>query len=591
MSIDVSFQFRISLNRLCRIALGAGLALAAAAGGAQAQSAKPALKAEAARAKASSNDAAAYADYLAGRLAQLDHDWKTAGQRMRRAWEADRDDPELRHDALLLSIAGDDFSGAIEIARTVPADSGDASLAGFVLILDDLAQQRYAAATAKLSSRPQSGIERYVDPVLIAWAEAGRGNGANAMAAIGKLDGLEGVGEMKALQTAMLTDALGEHAKAAELYDKMLEGAPSAHALIKAAYFYLRQGNPAQAKAAIERLEPDGGSSSLRIEMLARLADKGRAPPASDATSGAADSLFELAAWLNEQKQTDIAALLYVRFALHLQPNYPSGQLLLAEIDRRWGRYEDGVASLVSVDPKSDLKSTADRLAMDMADKAGDAEAALKLGRESVKAHPEDIDLGLAYADLLREKSHFPEAIAAYDAVLPRIGDTSNRRGIVLYHRGIAYQQAHQWPKAETDLLEALKLRPDDPGVLNYLAFSWADQGINLDRARTMLERAVQLLPDDGAIIDSLGWVMFRAGDYDDAVKQLEHAVSLDTGDAVINDHLGDAYWRAGRQIEARSQWEKASHLTDDKSLGDQIRAKLRNGLEASATPRRASAD
>jgi Flp pilus assembly protein TadD len=103
-----------------------------------------------------------------------------------------------------------------------------------------------------------------------------------------------------------------------------------------------------------------------------------------------------------------------------------------------------------------------------------------------------------------------------------------------------------------------------------------------------MIERALSLVPDDGAIVDSLGWVMFRSGDYDDAVKQLERAVSLDGNDATINDHLGDAYWRAGRQIEARSQWEKAARFSDDKDLSEQIKAKLRDGLQPENPPKRA---
>jgi tetratricopeptide (TPR) repeat protein len=283
--------------------------------------------------------------------------------------------------------------------------------------------------------------------------------------------------------------------------------------------------------------------------------------------------------------------LLYVQLALHLKPDFASAQLLLAEVEQRWGRLDDAVATLMTVDQRADISGTADRLAMSIADKAGEAEAGLKIGQAAVKAHPEDIDLGLTYADLLRQKSHYTEAIAAYDAALSHVSQTSNRRGLALYHRGIAYQQAHQWPRAETDLLAALQLRPDDPGLLNYLAFSWADQGINLDRARTMLERAVQLVPDDGAIVDSLGWVMFRSGDFADAVTQLQHAVSLDIGDPVINDHLGDAYWRVGRLIEARSQWEKAARLSDDKALIEQIRVKLRDGLDPATTPRHASAN
>jgi tetratricopeptide (TPR) repeat protein len=528
-------------------------------------------------------------DYLAGRTAQLDRDWRTAGPLIRRAWETDPDDPGLRHDALLLSVAGGDFVGAAQVAHAVPADSSDMPLANFVLMIDDFAAGRYAQAETRLASAPAHGPDRYLGPILTAWSEVGRGRKAEALAALAQLDSAAGAGELRALQTAMVTDALGDRAQATELYDKIMASSPPLHAVTIAAEYYQRQGAIDKARAAIETLDADGASASFRSEMLARLADKSRLAPVPDPRSGGADALFSIAATLTSEKQADIAPLLYVQFALHVRPDFPSAQLLLAEIEQHFGRLDDAAAALAGVDEKSEVRATADRMAMAVLDKAGEADKAIKVGQAAVKAHPTDVDLLLTYADLLREKSHYPEAIAAYDAALAKISPTSNRKGVALYHRGIAYQQAKQWPHAETDLLAALQLRPDDPGLLNFLAFSWADQGINLDRARTMLERAIQLVPDDGAIVDSLGWVMYRSGDFDDAVKQLEHAVALDANDATINDHLGDAYWRAGRQLEARTQWEKASRLTDDKVLGEQIRIKLRDGLAQETPARRAS--
>jgi len=570
--------------RLSRISLLAGMALCVAAAG----HAEPTPPAKAAKQAAEQvEDRARVSDYLTGRAAQLDHDWATAGPAIRRAWESDRDDVGLRHDALLLSISGGDFAGALQVAKAIPADSTDAPLANFILTLDDFVAGRFAAAQAKLTGEPARGLDRYLTPVLTAWSEVGRGRKAEAMAALAQLDQLGGVDALRQLQGAMVSDALGDHAQAASTYDKILEGTPPLHAIILAAQFYQRQGDADKARKTIERIDPDGSSASLREEMLARLSDRSRVPPAPDARSGAADALFSIAASLIAEKQNDIAPLLYAQFALYLHPDFPSAELLLAEIDQRWGRLDGSAAALLAVNEKSEMRSTAERMAMSILDKAKEDDRALKVGQAGVKAHPADMDMLLSYADLLREKSKFPEAIAAYDTALAKIPPTSNRKGLTLYHRGIAYQQAHQWPHAETDLLAALQLRPDDPGLLNYLAFSWADQGVNLDRARTMLERAIQLVPDDGAIVDSLGWVMYRSGDYDEAIKQLERAVSLDANDATINDHLGDAYWRAGRQLEARTQWEKAERLSDDKTLSEQIRAKLKDGLDSVENPPR----
>jgi len=527
-------------------------------------------------------------DYLAGRAAQLEHDWRAAGVAIRRAWEADREDAQLLHEALLLSAAGGDFTGAVGVARAVPADSPDARLANFILTLDDLTEGRYDAAEAKLKPVEPRGLDRFLRPMLMAWSEVGRGRKAQAQEALAGLDQIEGASELRDLQGALLSDAFGDHAQAASLYDKILDGKPSDRAVVSAAWFYQRQGATDKARSAVEKLDPDGISASLRAEMLARLIGKARPPAAPDARAGAADGLYEIAKSMFSDQQRDLVPLLYTRFALHLRPNFPSAQILLAEIETKWGRLDDAVVSLLAIDDKSEFKSTGDRLAIVDLDRAGDTERAFKLGHDAVATFPADIDLRLTYADLLRQKSRFPEAAAQYDAALTKIAVTSNRRGLALYHRGIAYQEMHQWPHAEADLLAALQLRPDDPGLLNYLAFSWADQGINLDRARTMLERAIQLVPDDGAIIDSLGWVMFRAGDFEDAVKQLERAVALDADDATVNDHLGDAYWRVGREIEARAQWERAERLASDKALADQIRTKLRDGLREVTSPRHA---
>jgi tetratricopeptide (TPR) repeat protein len=525
-------------------------------------------------------------DYLAGRAAQLDRDWRAAGQYTRRAWQADKDNTGLRHDALLLSLAGGDFAGALEIAHAIPADSSDNELAMFVLAIDDFASGRYAAAASKLGTAPRAGINHYMIPLLAAWGAVGEGRKEAALSALAQLDGSPEIAAAIDLQKASILDTMGDHSQAGDIFARLLDNKPVVRAITAAAYFYERQGASDKARETIERLDVDGAQSSLRATMLARLGDRGRVPPPLDAKAGAAEVLLEVASTLTAQKQADVAPLLYAQFALHLRPNFPSAQLLVAQLDEHWGRFDDAADMLLAIDEKADFKSTADRLAMAMLERAKQTDKAQKIGQSAIKAFPQDIDLALFNADLLRQNQHYPEAIKAYSDLLAKIPPTSGRKGITLFHRGMAYQQSKQWPPAEADLQAALLLRPDDPAILNYLGFSWADQGVNLDRARTMIERALVLVPDDGAIVDSLGWVMFRSGDYEDAAKQLERAVSLLSTDATINDHLGDAYWRLGRQIEARAQWEKAARYSSDKDLSEQIKIKLRDGLQADATPK-----
>ncbi|TIT55568.1 MAG: tetratricopeptide repeat protein, partial [Mesorhizobium sp.] len=106
----------------------------------------------------------------------------------------------------------------------------------------------------------------------------------------------------------------------------------------------------------------------------------------------------------------------------------------------------------------------------------------------------------------------------------------------IFYQRGIAYERLKEWPKAEPNFRKALELQPDQPQVLNYLGYSWVDMNTNLKEGLEMIQKAVDLRPSDGYIVDSLGWAYFRLGRFDDAVREMERAVSLKPEDPVLND-------------------------------------------------------
>ena len=125
----------------------------------------------------------------------------------------------------------------------------------------------------------------------------------------------------------------------------------------------------------------------------------------------------------------------------------------------------------------------------------------------------------------------------------------------------------------------ALKLHPEQPLILNYLGYSWVDQGQNLKQAMDLIRKAVKLKPADGYFVDSLGWAHYRLGNYKMAAKHLERAVELRSDDPVINDHLGDAYWRVGRFLEAKYQWSQALTLEPEPEDEVLIREKVARGL------------
>ena len=142
------------------------------------------------------------------------------------------------------------------------------------------------------------------------------------------------------------------------------------------------------------------------------------------------------------------------------------------------------------------------------------------------------------------------------------------------------HERRGDWDQAEADFRNALKLNPDQPLVLNYLGYSLVEFGLKLPEAQAMIERAVASRPNDGYITDSLGWVLYRLGKFDEAVDPMERAVQLVSNDPIINDHLGDVYWMVGRKREAEFQWRRALSFKPEEKDAERIRLKLDLGLD-----------
>ena len=164
---------------------------------------------------------------------------------------------------------------------------------------------------------------------------------------------------------------------------------------------------------------------------------------------------------------------------------------------------------------------------------------------------------------------------------VPSPSSTSRRQKhwSYFYSRGTCYERLKKWSLAEADLQKALQLSAEQAMVLNYLGYSWIDQNRNLKQGLALIEKAVRQKPDDGYIVDSLGWAHYRMGNYKEAVKHLERAVELRPEDPVLNDHLGDAYWRVRREREARFQWDQALTLKPEPEDAEKIKKKLQKGL------------
>ena len=305
---------------------------------------------------------------------------------------------------------------------------------------------------------------------------------------------------------------------------------------------------------------------------------QGLPPLVTTAQEGGAEVLYGIGSALGRRGDDD-PGLVYLQLALYLAPNHALALLSLAEVYEQLKKPQLAIKIYEQVPQDSPLRRNADiQIASDL-DTLDRTDEAKKRLEKLIAERPNDLEAIMALGNIARTRKQYGECSKAYGRGIATITTPERSHWPVYYFRGICYEREKQWAKAEADLQMALKLYPDQPHVLNYLGYSWIDQGINLDDGMRMIKRAVEQRPEDGYIVDSLGWVYFRLGDYEEAMKQLERAVELKPDDPTINDHLGDVYWRLGRTIEAQFQWSHARDLKPEPDELAKIQEKLKTGL------------
>ena len=275
------------------------------------------------------------------------------------------------------------------------------------------------------------------------------------------------------------------------------------------------------------------------------------------------------------------AAEVYLRLALHVDPDNEKAQLWLASLLENTERSEEAMKIYKSFPEKSSYVISARLSEANLYFADEEDEKALKVLEDVNDKHETFVTReALGRARLIREK--YKDALPIYTAIIESMsGDEVKKNTQPLYFRGIIYERLKQWEKAEADFLRVLEIEPENADALNYLGYTWVDRGENLERAFEMINKAVELEPQSGAIIDSLGWAHYKLGQYQEAKTQLEKAVELSPSSATIVDHLGDVYWKLGRYREAGYQWERALLYEPTDEERETIENKLKSGLSS----------
>ena len=535
-------------------------------------------------ADADGQDGSAFGSYLVGNYAHGRGEYVQAAEHLRRVLDEDPENAPLMRRVVSLLVAAGRVEEAVALSRRLVEISGRARLARFVLGLEDARTGDFEGALRHIDGIEPEGIYSLLLPLAEGWIHTGRGSDAAALAALAPLADRDAYRPFYLFHAGLMHDLAGRQEEAEALLREAVAVSRGVYRPAAALGSVLaRAGRVDEASAVYEEFRAEN-PGSIWVERVLAAARQGEppAPLVGDAPGGFAEALLGAAAALPMRERSD-AGLVYANLSLFLHDDLDAARFLMGEILEADNRLEAAVAAYRSIPAGSDYAWAARlRAAGDLADLEREDEAVAALSA-MLDERPERYDAASALGDAFRMSERYEEAAAAYGTALERIGTVEPRHWRLFYVRGIAFERIGAWPQAESDFLRALELEPDQPLVLNYLGYSWVEQMNNLDEARTMIEKAVELRPDDGYIVDSLGWVEYRLGDYEEAVRQLERAVELQAGDPVINDHLGDAYWQVGRLIEARFQWRRVLTLGPEDKLADQVRRKLADGLSAGA--------
>ena len=530
--------------------------------------------------------------YLAARHASVERDASSAASFYRSALRTDPKNNELLDRAFISSLADGDIDEAVKLADRILTTDKSNRVARLVVGVRDLKLKKYAAAQLNINQSIRGPITDLVATLLSGWASYGAGDTKSAVANIDKLTGPEWYPIFKDLHAGMILELANKEKDAGARFERAYKLDDSMLRVTEAyARWLSRNKDDAAARAVYEAFDKKLARHPLVLEGLRETkAGKKLSPLVDSPQSGAAEALYGIGATLTRRGGEDLA-LVYLQLALYLAPNHPLALLSLADLYESVKKPTMAIKVYERVPANSPLKRNAQIQLATNLDAAERSDEAIKILKTVTAEDPKDLEAIMALGNIERGRKKFADCAQTYSLgieALPANNDKAN--SVYYYYRGICEERSKQWSKAEADMRKALELQPEQPHVLNYLGYSWIDQGINLDEGMKMIKRAVEQRPDDGYIVDSLGWAYYRIGNYEDAVKNLERAIDLKPEDPTINDHLGDAYWRIGRTLEAKFQWAHARDLKPEPEELPKIEAKIENGLPED-TSSAASAD
>ncbi len=521
-----------------------------------------------------------FGEYLTGRHALFNHQYDVAADNYLEAIKQDPENIELMQFSLSVFIAAGRFEDAFFVNEKLKEMDAQNEVSNILDFFNKTKNKSYIEALIDIDELSSTGIMNLIKPFFRAWIDAAEGSTSEIDAVVNSFEEENNFNFFNFFQAGLIYEYLEDFEKAESFYAQALNerGLLNLRAVEAYGKILKKNGKTEKAISILEDyIDQAPANEQLKATLIEVLNDEQFEPFVSSLDEGFAEIFYTVSTILMQDNVKSIATN-FLQYAAFFKPEFPLVHFLQAQIfeSDQYYRGAQNEFDKIKTDSPLYFQSKLQRawLYNDMDRPEGTIAALLKLEKE----YPDNREVLNSIAEFYRMNERFAEAIPAYSKVIDNIEEENVRDWIIYYTRGIVFDQEKRWAEAEMDFKKALEIRPEQPMVLNYLAYSWVDRGLNYVEAKKMLIRAVELRPNDGYIVDSLGWALYKMGDYEEAVPVLERAAQLETQDWAINDHLGDAYWTVGRKNEARFQWRHALSLSPDEDKIDLIKSKIKDG-------------
>ncbi len=534
-----------------------------------------------------SSDAQLFGDYLAGSYANYLDDAEARSTYYSRAYARAQGDINLGRRAVTSALTAGDIDLARTLAIEVLAQDPDEAMSRAVLGAREFAAGRYSKAEKYFEKPTEDLTVQILMGFIKGWLEVAQSDDESARKTFASIGGGSYFDTMGALQTAKFDALAARYEAAQDNFDIVKKAQFSA---VETALSEARAISASgKVEAALETLrmfsDENGSFETGPVRQYLNTLESGAAigvilTPQQEAARALTEPAFGFFA----RNRAFDAAEVFLRLALTLDPAHDKASLWLGNILENSDRAEEAMTIYRNIADTSPYIVSAQLSMANIHFDRDEDKSALSVLEQTHAKFPSFITReALGRARLVRE--NYAEALPIYDALVKSLSDEELKQNTQpLYFRGICYERTKQWALAVADFKRVLTFDPDDADALNYLGYTWVDRGENLTEAFSMIRKAVELEPQSGAIVDSLGWAHYKLGEYEKAKTNLEDAVELAPSSATIIDHLGDVYWKLGRFREAGYQWERALDFDPTDEERANIRAKLRGGLDAVET-------